>query len=270
MRVRPRSARACQRSQLRTPPPRRRTTRSLPSCRAIRRRRRPARRSASKRAVAFWCSLTCLARRTKAHGWWAGEREWAGAHSRRPSRSAVERARRLGYNKERNVRSSSWRCLMTRSLQWRGTVVLAALLMHQSLAAQAAKVRRGASLDLAALMNGEIRASVAPLVAGRAALGVSLARWWGGQTTYYPVPLSTQIVEPAPTFDALHPGREYMVDLYARVYPVSLSSATPQRRISGYLGGFVGFHRREFDQTIQYACTGVDPVICPLMGAPSG
>ena len=159
---------------------------------------------------------------------------------------------------------------MTRSLQWRGTVVLAALLTHQSLAAQGAKVRRGASLDLAALMNGEIRASVAPVVAGRAALGVSIARWWGGQTTYYPVPLSTQIVEPAPTFDALHPGREYMVDLYARVYPVSLSSATPKRRISGYVGGFVGFHRREFDQTIQYACTGVDPVVCPLMRAPSG
>ena len=77
-------------------------------------------------------------------------------------------------------------------------------------------------------------------------------------------------MEPAPTFDALHPGREYMVDLYARVYPVSLSSATPKHRISGYVGGFVGFHRREFDQTIQYACTGVDPVICPLMDAPSG
>src|SRR6266571_2570486 len=152
----------------------------------------------------------------------------------------------------------------------RSLAAAALVLLAHPLAAQAPKVRAGASLDLAALMNGEIRASVAPLVLGRAALGVSIARWWGGQTTYYPVPLSTQIVEPAPSFDALHPGREYMADLYARFYPVSLSPATPQRRISGYLGGFVGFHRREFDQTIQYACTGVDPVICPLMDAPSG
>ena len=95
---------------------------------------------------------------------------------------------------------------------------------------------------------------------------MSIARWWGGQTTYYPVPLSAQIVEPAPTFDALHPGREYMVDLYARVYPVSLSSATQKHRISGYVGGFVGFHRREFDETIQYTCGGV---VCPLMVTPS-
>jgi hypothetical protein len=144
--------------------------------------------------------------------------------------------------------------------------VVASFLASQSLAAQAPNVRRSATLDLAALANGEIRASVEPLVIGRSALGVSLARWWGGQS-YYPVPLSSQLVVPLGGIDAPHPAREYMVDLYARVYPVSFSSATPKHRVSGYVGGFVGYHHREFDQAA-YSC--VQANACPLIASPPG
>jgi hypothetical protein len=143
------------------------------------------------------------------------------------------------------------------------------LLASQSLAAQAAKVHRSAALDLAALVNGEIRASVEPLVLGRSAVGVSLARWWGGQTGYYGVPLSNQLVAPV-GIDPLHPAREYMVDLYARVYPVSFSSATPKHGVSGYLGAFVGYHRRTFDQTFYPPCVLADGSLCPLAASPSG
>ena len=158
---------------------------------------------------------------------------------------------------------------MRGSLRWCRTAVLASLLAFPSLAAQAPKVRRSAALDLAALMDGEIRASVEPLILGRSALGVSLARWWGGQN-YYAVPLSSQLVVPVGGIDALHPAREYMVDLYARVYLVSLSSATPKHGISGYLGGFVGYHRREFDQTVYPPCILGDAVGCPVVASPAG
>ena len=61
---------------------------------------------------------------------------------------------------------------------------LPVLLAHATLVAQTPKLRPSVSLDLAALAAGEIRASVEPLVLRRATLGVSLARWWGGQTAY--------------------------------------------------------------------------------------
>jgi hypothetical protein len=162
---------------------------------------------------------------------------------------------------------------MRGSLQWSRVAVVASFLASQSLAAQGANVRHAATLDLAALANGEIRASVEPLVMGRSALGVSLARWWGGQSGYYPVPLSSQLVAPVGGIDALHPAREYMVDLYARVYPASFSSAssaTPKHRVSGYLGGFVGYHRREFDQAVYSPCILGGAIACPVVASPSG
>ena len=154
---------------------------------------------------------------------------------------------------------------MRRVLRLCRAVVVASVLVSQSLAAQAAKVRPSAALALAALLNGEIRASVEPLVLGRTAVGVSFARWWGGQT-YYAVPLSSQLVVPVGGISGPHPGREYMVDLHARVYPVSFSSATPRHGVSVYLGGLVGYHRREFDQTL-YPCFASP---CPLAGPSSG
>jgi hypothetical protein len=159
---------------------------------------------------------------------------------------------------------------MRGSLRWCGVAVGALFFASQSLAAQAANMRHSATLDLAALATGEIRASVEPLVVGRSALGVSLARWWGGQSGYYPVPLSSQLVAPVGGIDALHPAREYMVDLYARVYPVSFSSATPKHRLSGYLGGFVGYHRREFDQAVFSPCLLGGVIVCPMVTSPSG
>jgi hypothetical protein len=155
------------------------------------------------------------------------------------------------------------------SLRCYRVAIVVSFLASQSLAAQAAKVRRSAALDLAALANGEIRASVEPLVMGRSALGVSLARWWGGQNGYYPVPLSSQLVAPV-GINPLHPAREYMVDVYARVYPVSFSSATPKHGVSGYLGGFVGYHRRAFDQTLYPPCILGAAIACPLAASPPG
>jgi hypothetical protein len=67
----------------------------------------------------------------------------------------------------------------------------------------------------------------------------------------------------------LHPAREYMVDLFTRVYPISLSSATPKHRVSGYLGGFVGYHRRELDQTVYPPCV-LGAIACPVVASPSG
>jgi hypothetical protein len=159
---------------------------------------------------------------------------------------------------------------MRGSLRWCRVAVVASFLASPSLAAQAANVRPSAALDLAALANGEIRASVEPLVIGRSALGISLARWWGGQSGYYPVPLSNQLLAPVGGIDALHPAREYMVDLYARVYPVSFSSATPKHRVSGYLGGFVGYHRREFDQAVYAPCILEGAIACPVVASPPG
>ena len=146
---------------------------------------------------------------------------------------------------------------------------LPVLLAHATLVAQTPKLRPSVSLDLAALAAGEIRASVEPLVLRRATLGVSLARWWGGQTACYAVPLSSQLAAPVGGIDALHPAREYMVDLYARVYPLSFASASPKHRITGFLGGFVGYHRREFDQAV-YPCALGPGIACPVVAAPSG
>jgi len=147
------------------------------------------------------------------------------------------------------------------------------LLAHATLVAQTPKLRPSASLDLAALTAGEIRVSVEPLVLRRATLGVSLARWWGGQTPYYAVPLSTAVPLssqfPAASFDLLHPAREYMVDLYARVYPLSFASASPKHRITGYLGGFVGYHRRAYDQTFYPPCVLGADIVCPVVASPS-
>src|SRR5437016_653254 len=121
----------------------------------------------------------------------------------------------------------------------RGTVAVVALLVaSHTLAAQAPRIRHSASLDLAALADGEIRASIQPLVVGRAAVGVSLARWWGGGAVY-PVPLGADLLAPTGGV-ALHPAREYMLDVSARIYPPSFSSANPKHRVSGYVGGFVG------------------------------
>lgn len=159
---------------------------------------------------------------------------------------------------------------MRDSLWWCRAIVVASLVVSQSLAAQAPKVRRSATLDLAALMHGEIRASVEPLVLHRSVVGVSVARWWGGQSGYYPAPLSNQLAVPVGGINPLHPAREYMVDLYARVYPVSFSSATPKHGVSGYLGGFVGYHRRAFDQTVYPPCILGDAIACPMAASPSG
>ena len=144
--------------------------------------------------------------------------------------------------------------------------VVALLVASRTLAAQAPSIRHSASLDLAALADGELRASIQPLVVGRSAFGVSLARWWGGGPVY-PVPLGTQLVAPS-VGDALHPAREYMVDVSMRVYPLSFSSAGPRRHVSGYVGGFVGFHRRELDETFRPGCVlEGGQLICPLAGS---
>jgi len=157
---------------------------------------------------------------------------------------------------------------MGHSLSWCRTVIVALLVAPHCLAAQAPKIRPSVSLDLAALADGELRASIQPLVVGRTALGVSLARWWGGAPVY-PVPLETQLLAPSAAA-TLHPAREYMVDVSMRVYPLSLSSAKAGHRISGYVGGFLGFHRREFDQTVQYGCVAGEPIVCPLVGSSGG
>ena len=144
------------------------------------------------------------------------------------------------------------------------------LLAHVTLVAQTPTLRPSASLDLAALTAGEIRVSVEPLVLRRATLGVSLARWWRGQTPYYAFPVSSPLIVPGAGIDATHPAREYMVDLYARVYPLSFASASPKHRITGYLGGFVGYHRREFGQTVYPPCVLGGQIVCPLAASPSG
>jgi len=154
---------------------------------------------------------------------------------------------------------------MRGSLLW-WSVVVAGLVVSvapRALRAQAPKVPRSVALDVAGLVDGEIRATLEPVVLRRAAFGVSLGRWLGGQNVYYAVPLSSQIVSPS-GFDAVHPAREYMVDVYARVYPTSFVSASPKHLVSGYVGGFVGLHRREYDQTILPPCVSSGTIVCPL------
>src|SRR5439155_23648141 len=141
---------------------------------------------------------------------------------------------------------------MGHSLSWCGAVFVALLVASHTLAAQAPSIRHSASLDLAALADGELRASIQPLVVGRSAFGVSLARWWGGGPVYA-VPLGAELVAPSVSVTP-HPAREYMVDLSARAYPRSLSSAQPGHRISRYVGGFLGFPRRALGETFQPPC----------------
>jgi len=81
------------------------------------------------------------------------------------------------------------------------------------------------------------------------------------------VPLGAELVAPSVSVTP-HPAREYMVDLSARAYPLSLSSAQAGHRISGYVGGFLGFHRRELDETFQQPCVlEGGQIICPLAGS---
>jgi hypothetical protein len=85
-----------------------------------------------------------------------------------------------------------------------------------------------------------------------------------------------------PGIDALaHPAREYMVDLYTRVYPKAFSETGPLH-LTGYLGAFLGFDDRELDATsycpVGYACplasagANAPSVICacPLVASSSG
>jgi hypothetical protein len=148
----------------------------------------------------------------------------------------------------------------------RRSIVL--LFVSQSLFAQAPKLRPSVSVDLAALTTGEVRLALEPLVHGRGAFGVSLARWWGGNT-YYATPLeATSQLAPVPGIDQLHPSREYMIDLYARAYPLSFASAAPKHPISGYVGGFIGVHRRENQQSVIYGLypCPLDVQVCPANG----
>src|SRR5262249_44629475 len=95
---------------------------------------------------------------------------------------------------------------------------------------------------------------------------LSIARWWGG--TYAATPLvATSQLAPVSGVDVVHPSREYMADIYARVYPLSVASASPKHQISGYIGGFVGVHGRQNDETF------TDPIhprplppVCPVGG----
>jgi len=161
---------------------------------------------------------------------------------------------------------------MTRSRRWLCAAVPAALLVHGSLAAQAATVRQSASFDLAALVDGEIRVLLEPVIVGRTAFGVSLARWWGGgYAGVTPLAASSELVAPGGVDQFGHPAREYMLDVYARVYPTSFSSANPKHRVSGYLGGFLGLHRREHDLSFSPCPPPLDPTYpCPLIESPAG
>jgi hypothetical protein len=95
-------------------------------------------------------------------------------------------------------------------------------------------------------------------VFGRTTLGVSLGQWWGGEA----------LAVTPDVFDASdeipHPDREYMVDLYARVYPKAFA-VNSGFHLSGYLGAFLGLDERERDESSSCP-TGY---ACPLAGSSS-
>jgi hypothetical protein len=154
------------------------------------------------------------------------------------------------------------------------------LVLYHAAAAQGAPVRQSVSVDLAALVDGEVRASIEPIILGRTTLGVSVARWWSGG--YGGSALAGGLATPGDLVPLAHPAREYMLYLSARVYPAAFSSSAPRHRVSGYLGAFVGLDRRELDQNYQtcqpgYACpltgSGSTPAVicgCPVITSTSG
>jgi len=151
----------------------------------------------------------------------------------------------------------------------------AMLLTSFATLARAQTVRPSASIDLAAIPTGEVRVSVEPAVFGRTTVGLLVGRWWGGggATLFAPTPEEAGLVQPA-SGDAVHPVREYMADLYVRVYPKAFSGAAGLR-VSGYLGAFLGFDERERDQVytcgVGYACPlagGSAICACPLVETP--
>jgi len=145
--------------------------------------------------------------------------------------------------------------------------VIALCLVQVSLFAQGPRLRPSASLDVAALTDGEVRLSLEPFVHKRAAVGVSLARWWGGSGAYATPLEATSQLAPVPGISEVHPAREYMIDLYVRAYPLSFASAAPKHPISGYIGGFVGIHDRENDQSYTYAIYPCPlATVCPVGG----
>lgn len=144
-----------------------------------------------------------------------------------------------------------------------GTAIAVSWLATAAAAQALAGVRQSASVDLAALATGEIRLSVEPVVLGHSVLGVSLGRWWGGGGgPLVPVPVGVAFATPGNDVLA-HPAREYMVDLYVRVYPEAFSARGTGLHVNGYLGAFLGLDDRERDQT--YTCAA--GYACPLGGA---
>jgi hypothetical protein len=154
--------------------------------------------------------------------------------------------------------------------RWSLRVVLALSFLARVGSAQTGRISPSASVDLTALSTGEIRVSIEPASLGRTTLGLSLGRWWGGNTLGV-----TPVSEAFGGSGALpNPAREYMVDLYTRVYPKAFSVSSGLH-LSGYLGAFLGFDERERDESSPcpegFACplgSGSNAICaCPLIPA---
>ena len=124
-----------------------------------------------------------------------------------------------------------------------GLLVLALWLASSTTAARLAEaqvqIHPSASLDATALIDGEVRLSVDPLVFGIATLGWSVGIWTGksliSDTDFFRVMGS--LYRPPK-------NREYTFDLTARLYPSWGGIEESNRLLNLFLGGFVGWHKR--------------------------
>ena len=124
----------------------------------------------------------------------------------------------------------------------RATCVGLAVLAFSTIGGEAqSAIGRSAGLDLGALAGSEIRIGLEPVVAGRWALQIGLARW---ATSSPPAGFRGGGVAQAAGLEAT-PGRtELALDLTVRHYPAFLASDHPDRRLRAFVGLGAGLTQR--------------------------
>lgn len=143
-------------------------------------------------------------------------------------------------------------------------LALVSLLLATSLAAQTPgtrsanlPTRRSASFDLAALVDDRLRVALEPVLFGRwsASLVGSHTNSRTAGDVYYGVrALEGGIALPqCLDCNVYHPYRPpqysaWSLDVAFRYYPAQLSFSEPRQRLMVYVGEFIGYHRRTWEE----------------------
>ena len=126
---------------------------------------------------------------------------------------------------------------------------------RDSAPAAAVVPRRSASFDVAALVDGEQRFGLEPLVFGRWTIGLVGAHRGTrvSQTVVPPVGIIPQVIPCAqPGCGPYQSGSStsaWSLDLAVRYYPAFLSVNGPGHQLMLYVGEFIGYHRRTLTGT---------------------